>query len=137
MSIGQLFVLEYLFAQALLFVAFGIGLDPRQAQTFGPAVAPVLVGILLGSTTLATGIAKPGYTGICTVFCFSSSRTTADLMIAVNPSRCLGLMTAKEDLQHHYIHWLADLAACMTQGAFYYMIPPYVHRTGRGGDRTV
>ena len=63
-SPGQMFVLEYLFAQALIIIAFGIGLDPRQAKVFGPALAPLLVGLTLGLGTLASGIAKPGYTEV-------------------------------------------------------------------------
>lgn len=55
--------------QALLFTSFGVGLDPRQAKVFGPALAPILVGIILGLSTLASGISKPGYTGLCTEPC--------------------------------------------------------------------
>ena len=40
----------------------------------------------------------------------------------------MGLMVAKSQMQYHYIHWLADLAACVTNGLFYYFIPPYVPR---------
>lgn len=64
-SRGQLFVLEYIFAQALIFTAFGVGLDPRQAKVFGAALAPILVGFILGLTTLASSITRPGYTGVC------------------------------------------------------------------------
>lgn len=34
-------------------------------------------------------------------------------------------MVAKNNMQYHYVNWLADLAACMTNGLFYYFIPPY------------
>lgn len=34
-------------------------------------------------------------------------------------------MTAKGDLQYHYIHWLATLSAAMVHGVFYYFVPPY------------
>lgn len=54
-----------------------------------------------------------------------------DRGIGVNPARCMGLMVAKSQLQYHYIHWLADLAACITNGLFYYFIPPYVTRRSR------
>ena len=54
-----------MFAQALIFIAFGVGLDPRQAKVFGPALAPILVGLSLGFGTLASSLVKPGYTGIC------------------------------------------------------------------------
>ena len=64
-SPGQLFVLEFIFAQALIFTAFGVGLDPRQAKVFGPALSPILVGLTLGLATLASSLAAPGYTGVC------------------------------------------------------------------------
>lgn len=63
-SAGQLFALEYVFAQALIFTAFGVGLDPRQSKIFGPAIAPLLIGFIIALTTLASGITKPGYTGL-------------------------------------------------------------------------
>lgn len=64
-SPGQLFALEYLFALALIFLAFGVGLDPRQGKVFGPALSPILVGATLAFATLASSTAKPGYTGVC------------------------------------------------------------------------
>ncbi|KAK0926669.1 hypothetical protein LTR57_004124 [Friedmanniomyces endolithicus] len=108
-SPGQLFVLEYLFSQALIFTAFGVGLDPRQGKVFGPALSPVLVGFTLGFGTLASSLAKPGYTGI-----------------SFNSARCLGLMVAKGDMQYHYVHWLAASSAAILNGLFYHFAPPYV-----------
>ena len=64
-SVGHLFMLEYTFAQALIFVAFGVGLDPRQGKVFGAALSPILVGASLSLGTLASAMVKPGYTGIC------------------------------------------------------------------------
>ncbi|GAB7334970.1 hypothetical protein MBLNU13_g06841t2 [Cladosporium sp. NU13] len=64
-SPGQLFALEYMFALGLMFLAFGVGLDPRQGKTLGPALGPILVGVTLGFATLASSAAKPGYTGVC------------------------------------------------------------------------
>lgn len=63
-SPGQLFALEFFFAQGLIFTAFGVGLDPRQGKVFGPALAPMLVGLTLGFGTLVSAIARPGYTGV-------------------------------------------------------------------------
>lgn len=37
------YVLETMTSFALLFIAFGVGLDPRQRQVFGPALSPFLV----------------------------------------------------------------------------------------------
>lgn len=64
-SPGQLFALEYMFALGLMFLAFGVGLDPRQGKNLGPALSPILVGVTLGFATLASSAAKPGYTGVC------------------------------------------------------------------------
>lgn len=30
----------------LIFIAFGVGLDPRQREVFGPALSPILVSLL-------------------------------------------------------------------------------------------
>ena len=57
--------MEYFFALALVFLAFGVGLDPRQGKVFGPAFSPILVGATLGFATLASSVAREGYTGVC------------------------------------------------------------------------
>ncbi|KAF7187118.1 Aquaporin PIP 1-3 [Pseudocercospora fuligena] len=113
-SRGQLFVLEYVFALAQLFLAFGVGLEPRNAKTYGPAFAPVLVGLTLGLGTLASSFVKEGYSGI-----------------SFNSARCLGLMTAKGNLQYNYLHWIATLSACMVHGVFYHTVPPYKKSSGK------
>lgn len=64
-SPGQLFAMEYMFALGLIFLAFGVGLDPRQGKVLGPALSPILVGAILGFATLASSVARPGYTGVC------------------------------------------------------------------------
>lgn len=40
---GNRYVLETMTSFALVFVAFGVGLDPRQRDVFGPALSPILV----------------------------------------------------------------------------------------------
>jgi hypothetical protein len=54
-----------MFALVLIFVAFGVGLDPRQAKVFGSALAPIFVGASLALGTLTSSLVKPGYSGIC------------------------------------------------------------------------
>lgn len=39
------YVLETMSGFALLFLAVGVGLDPRQRGVFGPALSPFLVGL--------------------------------------------------------------------------------------------
>nr|OQO20219.1 hypothetical protein B0A51_11626 [Rachicladosporium sp. CCFEE 5018] len=108
-SPGELFVLEYMFGLSLVFLAFGVGLDPRQGKVFGPSFSPILVGATLGLVTLAGAFVKPGYTGP-----------------SFNPARCLGLMVAKGNMQYHYVHWLGPVAATMMNGIFYHAAPPWV-----------
>lgn len=54
-----------MFSQALIFIAFGVGLDPRQGKVFGPAFSPILVGLSLGFGTLTSSLIKEGYSGVC------------------------------------------------------------------------
>ena len=63
-SVGQLFALEYMFSQAMIFLAFGVGLDPRQAKVFGSALAPIFVGATLALGTFSSSLIKPGYSGV-------------------------------------------------------------------------
>lgn len=60
--------MEYMFALSLIFLAFGVGLDPRQSKVFGPALSPVLIGLILAFVTLAASVASPGATGVCMLF---------------------------------------------------------------------
>ena len=73
-----MFALEFMFGFAGIFMAFGVGLDPRQSKIYGwysngfsrdltdksgPGFAPVLVGITLGLTKICGGILRPEYNG--------------------------------------------------------------------------
>ncbi|KAF2016459.1 aquaporin-like protein [Aaosphaeria arxii CBS 175.79] len=105
---GQAYVFETMTSFGLIFIAFGVGLDPRQRQVFGPAVSSLLVGMALGFTSFVSGIARPGYTGA-----------------SLNPARCLGLMSAADQFNYHYIHWFGDLTAAIINGIMYWIIPIY------------
>lgn len=118
--------MEYLFGLALIFLAFGVGLDPRQGRVFGPALSPILVGAVLAFATLASSTARQGYTGACKWSKKPSELTPAEVLVAFNPARCMGLMVAKGEMQYHYVHWLGPLSASMMNGLFYYFAPPYV-----------
>ena len=93
---GQAFALETVGSFSLLFLAFGLGLDPRNGTSFGPSVGPWLVGFAGALILFAGGISRPGYLG------FSNS-----------PARCLGLMAASNRFTYHYIHWTGDIAAAL------------------------
>lgn len=93
---GSAFVLETMTSLFLLFLAFGLGLDPRNSGSFGPALGPFLIGAAAASTLFAGGLARKGYLGS-----------------ANNPARCLGLMAASNRFTYHYIHWTGAITAAM------------------------
>ena len=90
---------------ALMFIAFGVGLDPRQRQVLGPSLSPILVclycmamevtnvckvGFTLAICTFSSGIARTGYLGAC--WYDTPSKRHPLTSPALNPARCLGLM---------------------------------------------
>jgi hypothetical protein len=56
-------VIEFFACLILIFLAFGVALDPRQAQVFGHATSPWLVGIVLGIVSWGTAFTREGYIG--------------------------------------------------------------------------
>ncbi|RPA99049.1 aquaporin-like protein [Choiromyces venosus 120613-1] len=105
---GQAFVIEFVSCCIVLFIAFGVGLDPRQRDIFGPALGPILIGVAIAILTFITGIMRQGYTGA-----------------SMNPSRCLGLVAATQMFRGHWVTWAAAVAAAAINGGFYIMVPPY------------
>ncbi|GES59692.1 MIP transporter [Aspergillus terreus] len=71
----------------LIFLAFGVALDPRQAKIFGHATSPWFVGIVLGIVSWGTAWTRPGYIGA-----------------SVNPARCFGVYVASHFPGYHWIH---------------------------------
>lgn len=65
-SAGSAFAIEFVTDVALIFISFGVGLDPRQRAVFGPTLGPIFVGITLGICIWCTASIRPGYTGFCT-----------------------------------------------------------------------
>ncbi|RGP73185.1 aquaporin pip-type [Fusarium longipes] len=57
----EAFVIELVSATLLLFLAFGVGLDPRQAKVVGPALGPFLVGLSVGTMSFASAFTRYGY----------------------------------------------------------------------------
>lgn len=95
-SPGEAYVLETMTSLFIIFLAFGLGLDPRNATAFGPALGPFLIGLSVALVLFGSGFARKGYLG-------SSN----------NPARCLGLMAAGQRFDYHYIHWFGPLTAAM------------------------
>jgi len=108
---SQAFALETMGALFNLFLAFGLGLDPRNQGSFGPALGPFLVGFSSAVALFAGGIARPGYLGL-----------------SCNPARCLGLMAAAHRFTYHWVHWMGDLTACLVHSFIYYAVPPFCNQ---------
>jgi glycerol uptake facilitator-like aquaporin len=82
------FVLELVVTCILLFVTFGVGLDPRQRQIVGPTLSPFLVGLALGSLSFSSAFTRYGYGGA-----------------SMNPARCFGAFVGSGFPTWHWIHW--------------------------------
>lgn len=124
-STGQAFAMEFATGLAIIFIAFGVGLDPRQASILPNAVPPIFVGFTVGVFGLATAYAVPGYGGA-----------------SINPARCfaafvgtgggLGITAATSDGEYtgpdgswHWIHWVGPLSASVCHAIFYFVNPPW------------
>ena len=108
---NQVFALETMGSLFVLFLAFGLGLDPRNRGSFGPATSPFLVGFSSAIALFAGGIATKGYLGL-----------------SCNPARCLGLMAASHRFTYHWLHWVGDLTACVVHAFIYYAVPPFCNQ---------
>ncbi|OJD28907.1 mip transporter [Diplodia corticola] len=62
-SYGQAYVLEFSSYLVSIFLSFGVGLDPRQGEVFGPALSPILIGLTVAFASFATGFLKEGWSG--------------------------------------------------------------------------
>lgn len=85
MSPLQVFLNEIFASFVLLFLAYGVGLDPRQAIIFGPKFGPILVASSLGLVTFATSGIAPRYAGA-----------------QMNPARCFAYGIARRDMSSEY-----------------------------------
>ncbi|KAJ5897851.1 aquaporin [Penicillium tannophilum] len=99
-------VIEFMACLIVIFLAFGVALDPRQAKVFGPAVGPWFVGIVVGVVCWATAFTREGYIGA-----------------SLNPARCFGAYVASEFPTYHWIHWVGPLAASIAHGLVYFVDP--------------
>ena len=116
-SVGEAFAIEFSGDLVLLFMSFGVGLDPRQKQVFGPALAPILVGLTLGVISFGTSFSKPGYAGV-----------------SANPARCFGVYVGSRFPGYHWIHWVGDISAGMAHGVSYFFVPPWNYRKPTARD---
>ncbi|KAL5360661.1 aquaporin-like protein [Aspergillus floccosus] len=107
-SVGDAFSIEFSSDLALIFLSFGVGLDPRQKAAYGPGLAPILVGAVLGVISFGTAIVRQGYNGA-----------------SLNPARCFGTFVGGHFPVYHWIHWVAPISAALVHGTLYYLIPPW------------
>jgi glycerol uptake facilitator-like aquaporin len=61
--VQQALMIELMFTLTLIFVAFGVGLNPRQASIFGGILSPWLIGMILGLLVFCSSFSRPGYEG--------------------------------------------------------------------------
>jgi len=64
------------------FLAFGVGLDPRQSKVFGPKLGPFLVACSLGLISFSSVGLAAGYPGV-----------------GMNPSRCFAFAVARDNFR--------------------------------------
>lgn len=63
--VDEAFLLEFMFSLILIFLSFGVGLDPRQGKIYGAALSPFLVGMVLGTLSWSSGYVRRGFAGAC------------------------------------------------------------------------
>ncbi|KAE8150646.1 aquaporin-like protein [Aspergillus avenaceus] len=106
--VREAFVLEFICCLILIFLSFGVVLDPRQVQVYGAALSPWLVGMVLGVVSLGSSYTRNGYAGA-----------------SLNPARCFGVYVGSEFPGYHWIHWVAPIAAAIGHGIVYSLVPPW------------
>jgi len=102
----QAYVFETMGSAALLFLLFGVGINPHQKHTYGPAYSVVLVALSFGLVSFISWPVIPGYSGV-----------------SLNPARCFGLMAASERWDYHYILWIGDISAALINAGFILLVP--------------
>ncbi|KAH7317162.1 aquaporin-like protein [Stachybotrys elegans] len=107
LSSGQAFLSEVVSSFILLYLSYGVGLDPRQALLFGPRLGPLLVGISLGLVAFSNSASVPGYAGA-----------------AMHPARCFGFGVAKQNFDDQWIWWFGPAVAAILFSVMYNLIPP-------------
>ncbi|KAH8811272.1 MIP transporter [Xylogone sp. PMI_703] len=100
-------VLEFMFTFTLIFLAFGVGLDPRQASVYGNILSPWVVGIALGVLSFGSSFTRTGYGGA-----------------SMNPARCFGVYIGIGFPSYHWIHWVGPITVSIVHGLVYYLVLP-------------
>jgi glycerol uptake facilitator-like aquaporin len=112
--VDEAFLLEFIFTLILIFLSFGVGLDPRQGKIYGPALSPFLVGMVLGTLSWGSAFVRGGFAGACKSYpsdflkkwILQCNCLTLPLA-AMNPARCFGVYVATSFPTYHWIHWVS------------------------------
>jgi glycerol uptake facilitator-like aquaporin len=118
--IGDIFALEFMADFMLIFLAFGVGLDPRQRDTFGPALGPFLVGVALGVVSFGTAFTRSGYGGA-----------------SMNPARCTGIFVGSRFPSWAWIVWVCPISASLLHGFVYWAVPPWTYPKPNRSETTL
>jgi glycerol uptake facilitator-like aquaporin len=111
LDVSQAFLIEFVFCFILLYVCYGMTLDPHQGDVAGPIFGPFAISLIFCfNFVVSTLVADPsyGYGGA-----------------AMNPSRCLGPAIAMYNLDNMWIWWVAPFFAAMAHGVLYILVPPH------------
>lgn len=124
-SVRQMFTVEFSACLMTIFLAFGVGLDPRQAGTFGPALAPILVGFVVGVVGLASSFSVPGFGG-------AGANPGRCFAVWIGSGKSLGVTAANAELGYTgpngdrlWIYWVGPIAAAMCHAVVYQLVPPW------------
>ncbi|EXJ74292.1 uncharacterized protein A1O5_02588 [Cladophialophora psammophila CBS 110553] len=123
--VSSAFTIEVVGDLLLLVLAFGVGLDPRQREIFGPALGPIFVGLAAGTMALCTAFSLPAYGGA-----------------GLNAARCFGVFVGSRFPGWHWVHWVAPFVASIFHGIVYFLVPPgepnrtNAHKIGRVTQKT-
>ncbi|RYO96808.1 hypothetical protein DL765_011381 [Monosporascus sp. GIB2] len=109
LTTGQVLIMESAADFIILFLVFGVGLDPRQSHVFGPHLVPALVGLSFGVVAFVNSATAPGYGGA-----------------NMNPAKCFGFAVATQDFSTQWIWWVAGLTGSLFQAILYNFNPPWV-----------
>ena len=105
---GQALLIETVSSFALLALAFGLALDPRQQKLSGPRGGPLAVGLSLGLVSFASAGLVPGYTGA-----------------SMNPARCFAFAITRQNFTDQWIWWVGPVCGSLLQAFLYAVAPPY------------
>ena len=114
---SQALLLEAFSSFALIFLAFGLALDPRQQKLFGPFAGPMAVGVSLGLVSFASSGLVPGFTGA-----------------SMNPARCFAFAVARRNFYDQWIWWVGPAIGAILLAVGYNLAPPY-HESAFQGSK--